>query len=138
MNRSLIKLFVFLSITFLSNILSAQDIKAALLDAEKQLSGFYNNVVSARDDMKIFPRSLRNDSIKLVVPNDWTSGFCPGMLWYMYQYTGRKEWKAKAIPHYSSKRSPIRSCNNSLSNIALSLISLLSILLTEIIGDNLG
>ena len=85
-----------MSITFLSNILSAQDIKGALLDAEKQLSVFYNNVVSARDDMKIFPRSLRNDSIKLVVSNDWTSGFFPGMLWYMYQYTGKNEWRVKA------------------------------------------
>ena len=85
-----------MSIIFFSNILSAQHIKDVLLDAEKQLSGFYDNVISARDDMKIFPRSLRNDSIKVVVSNDWTSGFFPGMLWYMYQYTGKIEWRAKA------------------------------------------
>ena len=64
MNRFFIKLFVFLSITLFSNILSAQDTKKALRDAEKQLSFFYDNVVKARDDKKIFPRSIRNDSIK--------------------------------------------------------------------------
>jgi len=96
MNRVFITLFVFTSITLFSNILTAQDIKGALRDAEKQLSFFYNNVVKARDDRKIFPRSIRNDSIKLVVSNDWTSGFFPGMLWYMYDYTGRNEWRTKA------------------------------------------
>ena len=96
MNMSFIKLFVFLSITLFSNILSAQDTKKALRDAEKQLSFFYDNVVKARDDKKIFPRSIRNDSIKLVVSNDWTSGFFPGMLWYMYDYTGKNEWRTKA------------------------------------------
>jgi len=96
MNRSFIQLFIFLSITLFSNILSAQDVKRAFSDAEKQLSFFYNNVVKARDDKKIFPRSIRNDSIKLVVSNDWTSGFFPGMLWYMYDYTGKNEWRTKA------------------------------------------
>ena len=96
MNHFFIKLFVFFSITLFSNILSAQDIKGAIRDAEKQMSFFYENVVKARDDKKIFPRSIRNDSLKLVVSNDWTSGFFPGMLWYMYEYTGKNEWRTKA------------------------------------------
>ena len=49
-----------------------------------------------RDERKIFPRSIRNDSLKLVVSNDWTSGFFPGILWYMYDYTGKNEWRTKA------------------------------------------
>ena len=96
MNKFFIKLFVFLSVTLFSNILSAQDTKKALRDAEKQLSFFYNNAVKERDGKKIFPRTIRNDSLKLVVSNDWTSGFFPGMLWYMYDYTGKNEWRTKA------------------------------------------
>jgi unsaturated chondroitin disaccharide hydrolase len=96
MNRFFIKLFIFLSVALFSNILSAQDTKKALRDAEKQLSFFYDNVVKERDEKKIFPRTIRNDSLKLVVSNDWTSGFFPGMLWYMYEYTGKKEWRTKA------------------------------------------
>src|SRR6187455_768537 len=96
MNRVFIKLFVFLSITLFPGILSAQDTKGALRDAEKQLSFFYNNAVKERDGKKIFPRTIRNDSLKLVVSNDWTSGFFPGILWFMYEHTGKNEWRTKA------------------------------------------
>jgi unsaturated chondroitin disaccharide hydrolase len=96
MKRLHIRFFIFTLIILFSNILSAQDIKRAFTEAEEQLSVFYNNVLSERLDKKIFPRSIRNDSLKLVVSNDWTSGFFPGMLWYMYEYTGKKEWRAKA------------------------------------------
>ena len=96
MNRGFIFFFIFVSITFFSTILSAQDTKRALRDAEKQLSFFYDNVVKEREGKKIFPRSIRNDSLKLVVSNDWTSGFFPGMLWYMYDYTRKNEWRTKA------------------------------------------
>jgi len=95
MNR-FVKLFIFLFVTLFSNILSAQDTKKAFRDAEKQLSFFYDNVGKARDDKKIFPRSIRNDSIQMVVSNDWTSGFFSGMLWYMYDYTGKNDWRIKA------------------------------------------
>ena len=97
MNSFFIKLFVFLSITLFPGILSAQGTKKALRDAEKQLSFFYNNAVKERNEKKIFPRTIRNDSLKLVVSNDWTSGFFPGMLWYMYDYTGKNEWRIKAV-----------------------------------------
>ena len=93
MNRFFIKLFVFLSITLFPGILSAQDTKKALHDAEKQLLFFYNNAVKEKNEKKIFPRTIRNDSLKLVVSNDWTSGFFPGMLWYLYDYTGKNEWR---------------------------------------------
>ena len=32
----------------------------------------------------------------MVVSRDWTSGFFPGELWYMYEYTGDDFWKDKA------------------------------------------
>src|SRR6187399_993196 len=81
---------------FNSFILSAQNGKKTFNDAEKQVSVFYKEVIAGRVDKKIFPRSLDKDSIRLVPSSDWTSGFWPGILWFMYEYTGKKEWRSKA------------------------------------------
>lgn len=40
------------------------------------------------------PRSVREDgSLLMVSSNDWCSGFFPGELWYMYEFTGENKWK---------------------------------------------
>ena len=39
------------------------------------------------------PRSIQRG---MVSPADWTSGFFPGTLWYVYEYTGKEEWKERA------------------------------------------
>lgn len=40
------------------------------------------------------PRSIESDGTLLMVPSkDWCSGFFPGELWYMYEYTGDEKWK---------------------------------------------
>ncbi|NDV64752.1 glycoside hydrolase family 88 protein [Bacteroides sp. 224] len=41
----------------------------------------------------VAPRTLDKDgNIKLVASRDWTSGFFPGELWYMYEYTKDQKW----------------------------------------------
>ncbi len=44
------------------------------------------------------PRDIPGDSIhwKYAGIHDWTSGFWPGILWYLYQYTGDQQWKDRA------------------------------------------
>jgi Glycosyl Hydrolase Family 88. len=43
------------------------------------------------------PRSIEKDgSLRMVKSTDWCSGFFPGSLWYMYEYTGNKKWESKA------------------------------------------
>lgn len=43
------------------------------------------------------PRSINKDgSLRIVNPRDWCSGFFPGSMWFMYNYTNRVEWKEKA------------------------------------------
>lgn len=43
------------------------------------------------------PRSLREDGSLMVVPSgDWTSGFFPGELWMMYEYTQDPLWMEAA------------------------------------------
>ncbi len=34
--------------------------------------------------------------MKLVASRDWTSGFFPGELWFLNEYTGKEQWKSKA------------------------------------------
>jgi unsaturated chondroitin disaccharide hydrolase len=44
------------------------------------------------------PRSIANGQTnwRLVSYKDWTSGFWPGVLWYVYEYTKDTTWKTKA------------------------------------------
>jgi len=51
-------------------------------------------------DTTLSPRTVENGEIKFVKSKDWTSGFFPGMLWMMYEYTGDKTWEEPAH-HYS-------------------------------------
>lgn len=43
------------------------------------------------------PRTINDDgSLKSVTYKDWTCGFFPGCLWYIYEYTGNESWKKEA------------------------------------------
>ena len=49
-------------------------------------------------DSEEFPRSIKADgSLRTVNKEDWTSGFFPGTLWFLYEYTGSDTWKNPAI-----------------------------------------
>ena len=48
------------------------------------------------------PRTIEPDGkLRLVPSRDWTSGFFPGVLWLMYEYTSNDEW-AKHARHYTN------------------------------------
>lgn len=74
----------------------AQKIRKVFGEAEKQAQLLYRESVAGRSGNKIFPRTVEMDSLKLVHSGDWTSGFWPGILWFLYEYTGKQEWKSKA------------------------------------------
>jgi hypothetical protein len=44
----------------------------------------------------VSPRTVENNKLKLVSSKDWTSGFFPGELWFLYEYSGKPEWKSEA------------------------------------------
>ena len=45
----------------------------------------------------VSPRTLATDGKLVLVPSkDWTSGFFPGVLWYLYEITGQKPWEDQA------------------------------------------
>lgn len=45
------------------------------------------------------PRSIREGEIRLEDLYDWTSGFFPGSLWYMYEFTNDEMFKKQAIEY---------------------------------------
>jgi len=46
------------------------------------------------------PRNIQPDgSLRMVRARDWTSGFFPGNLWYMYELTGDEFWQSQAMKH---------------------------------------
>jgi unsaturated chondroitin disaccharide hydrolase len=47
----------------------------------------------------VSPRTLENGNLKLVASKDWTSGFFPGELWYLYELTKNNFWKQEAIKY---------------------------------------
>jgi unsaturated chondroitin disaccharide hydrolase len=57
-----------------------------------------------------FPRSLKAGALKLVAAEDWTSGFFPGTLWYLYEYTGAARWKTNAA-RYTERLEKIQHFN---------------------------
>lgn len=49
---------------------------------------------------KVSPRSIdKYGNLDLVHPHDWCSGFFPGTLWQVYEYTHNDYWRRKAISY---------------------------------------
>jgi rhamnogalacturonyl hydrolase YesR len=58
----------------------------------------YQNMVKQANDLSRYPRTTTADGqLKFVDISDWTGGFWPGNLWYMYEYTKDTVWKNQAI-----------------------------------------
>jgi rhamnogalacturonyl hydrolase YesR len=45
------------------------------------------------------PRTVANGKVKYIRMEDWTSGFYPGTMWYLYELTGDTTWKTIAKKH---------------------------------------
>ena len=75
------------------------DVKNAFKHAAAQTALMLQEIEKATDPAKpelISPRTLENGKLKLVATRDWTSGFFPGVLWYLDEYYGTDEWKSAA------------------------------------------
>jgi unsaturated chondroitin disaccharide hydrolase len=71
---------------------------AVFTDVEKQTEVLLKEIPatkSGKPDLAS-PRTVENGELKMVTSRDWTSGFFPGQLWLMYEYTGKPEWKTQA------------------------------------------
>ncbi|HEX8327110.1 MAG TPA: glycoside hydrolase family 88 protein [Hymenobacter sp.] len=73
---------------------------APVLNTTKSLEtvkAHFTRSLQNHPDPAKYPRSSNADgSFSAVASSDWTSGFFPGSLWYLYEYTKDKKWEAEA------------------------------------------
>ena len=65
-------------------------------EIEKQTQVMLSEISKVKAGDNFSPRTIENGNLKLVASRDWTSGFFPGILWYLYEYTGDQNWKEQA------------------------------------------
>ena len=95
--HKIIFLFLIISLPAL-----AQNSLLSNLEAQMELSLKELNALGNTTGNKVNPRTVRNDSLILVAPRDWCSGFYPGNLWFLYELTGKEQWKKQA-EYYTQK-----------------------------------
>lgn len=89
-------LLIFVSISY-----AQQKKETKSFDIKKQLEYCAlqaSKTLKVIPDNGTFPRSISTGSQewKFVDYKDWTSGFWPGELWYLYEATGDKKWEKEA------------------------------------------
>lgn len=91
-------LFLFLTLPFVASAQKNTDRMFAL--AEQQTRLMLTEIEKAKSSAKpdaFSPRSLSpSGELHLVPSGDWTSGFFPGVLWLLHEYTGKDEWMTQA------------------------------------------
>jgi len=67
-------------------------------DVEKQTTVLLQEVGKVKNNKPDLasPRTVENGELKMVSSKDWTCGFFPGQLWFLYEYTKKNEWKQQA------------------------------------------
>ncbi|MDU1892899.1 MAG: glucuronyl hydrolase, partial [Dysgonomonas sp.] len=80
---------------------AASQLTFAMAEVDKSIAG---ESVESREKREkkghgplVSPRSIDEEGNLILVPSrDWTSGFFPGELWYMYEYTKDPKWEQAA------------------------------------------
>ena len=81
-------------------------------DSFRFSAGQYERLLgSVRNDPKI-PRTFEKGALVTVGPKDWTSGFFPGSLWYLYEFTRDPKWLAAATD-YTARLESIKDYQDS-------------------------
>ncbi len=71
-----------------------QIIDSALATSAKQTEWMLAHLPA--DAAKPLPRTFEHGKLVTIPTRDWTSGFFPGSLWYLYEATGDAHWRASA------------------------------------------
>lgn len=56
----------------------------------------YSTLLDSANVQMKYPRSSKNGFLTYVTIEEWTGGFWPGALWYMFEYTQDPKWKEAA------------------------------------------
>lgn len=74
-----------------SSTISSDDYQEKVIEVAKQQLGFQTKLIEESGGF-INPRTVENGFVKYVGKNDWTSGFFPGTMFYMYDLTQEQKW----------------------------------------------
>lgn len=97
MNKNIIKFSVVLISLFFAACNFSSTEKKDTADTNL-IKSRYTHLLNYPVDSTAYPRSLKaNGTIKKVVSDDWTSGFFPGNLWYIFELTNDEKYKEKAL-----------------------------------------
>ena len=105
LSNALVAFSVMMGGSLVSGAVQAQsfnqaDINSAFKLAEqkaREMIQLTNKLSSAsKTSGLVSPRTAESGSLKLVKARDWTSGFFPGELWYLYQNNATQFWKENA------------------------------------------
>ena len=96
------------SLSGCDNKADAEWVTTAFNRAEQQLSA----QLKAVPEPTAYPRTIgKNGKLRATPMNDWTEGFYPGCLWYLYEYTQKEEWKNAAIK-WTEPLEPLKKLTN--------------------------
>jgi rhamnogalacturonyl hydrolase YesR len=68
----------------------SNDVALATQQIGRQVAIIENSATSLN------PRTVKNNKIEYIPIDDWTSGFFPGTIWYMFELTGDNKWEKYA------------------------------------------
>jgi hypothetical protein len=77
------------------NVFAQKSVSKGFALAQKQTEVMLSSIDQAENsgNVGVTPRSLTaNGDLALVPSKDWCSGFFPGELWFLYQYSGQEKW----------------------------------------------
>jgi unsaturated chondroitin disaccharide hydrolase len=101
--KNIFALIIICSLFFLLPEISKGQTKKVIQNAEKQTQVMLKEITEAKTQwdtkkgIPVSPRSLTPEGKLILVPaKDWTSGFFPGVLWFLYEFTGDKKWEEQA------------------------------------------
>ncbi len=91
-------------------------LRAALPDIFKKSEVHYRALLKAMESQKpdMNPKRFEDGKLVVIPPKDWCSGFFPGSLWYLYEYTKDEFWKKAATDYTERLIEPLRhdACNH--------------------------
>lgn len=92
--------FIIFLCSFVSIYAQKPGTRKVVTDAEQQTKIMLKEIAVAKTANSsaslVAPRSIDKGKLKMVPAKDWTSGFFPGQLWFLYEFTGKEEWKKLA------------------------------------------
>ena len=88
---------------FFSSLLRSPGTNPPVLTMEEDVrnatsvsSAQYSTMLTRLTNETRLPRTWADGKVELVAAKDWTSGFFPGSLWYLYELTGEAKWRDAA------------------------------------------